>query len=131
MTIRALRETDLPAVAAIQAATPHAAQWPPVSYLTRESYVAEHESAVVGFLVLLPLPPDEAEVLNIAVAPDFQRLGIGRALLKATAARTLFLEVRESNAAARAFYQSLGFRQTGRRRGYYHHPAEDAILMSR
>jgi ribosomal-protein-alanine N-acetyltransferase len=124
-------EADLPAVAAIQAATPHAAQWPPASYLTRESWVAELNGVVIGFLVLLPLPPGEAEVLNIAVSPDFQRRGVGRALLNRASPRTLHLEVRESNAAARAFYQSLGFQETGRRRAYYQHPSEDAILLSR
>lgn len=131
MTVRPMREADLPAVAEIQAANPQAAHWPPASYLARESYVAELNGAVVGFLVLLPLAPDEAEVLNIAVSPDFQRRGIGRALLDQAAARTLHLEVRESNAAARAFYQSLGFKATGRRRAYYQHPSEDAILLSR
>lgn len=130
MTVRPLREEDLPAVTAIQAASPHAAQWPPASYLSRESWVAELNGSVVAFLVLLPLPPDEAEVLNIAVSPDFRRRGIGRALLNHAAARTLHLEVRASNAAARAFYHSLGFKETGRRRAYYRRPSEDAILMS-
>ena len=45
--------------------------------------------------------------------------------------RALYLEVRDSNAAARALYGSLGFTQVGRRRGYYQHPTEDALLLRR
>ena len=41
----------------------------------------------------------------------------------------LFLEVRASNTAAKNLYKSLGFLETGVRRGYYHGPAEDALLM--
>ena len=45
--------------------------------------------------------------------------------------RSLYLEVRESNSAARALYAALGFQQVGRRRGYYQHPSEDALLLKR
>ena len=45
--------------------------------------------------------------------------------------RALYLEVRESNSAARALYESLGFEQVGRRRGYYQYPSEDALLLRR
>ncbi len=131
MMIRPMRADDLAAVAAIQSRSPHAAQWNPRDYLSRESYVAEIESAVAGFLVLLPLGSDEAEVLNIAVAAEFLRRGVGRALLAQAAARTLHLEVRASNAGAIAFYRALGFTESGRRRAYYRDPLEDAMLMSR
>jgi ribosomal-protein-alanine N-acetyltransferase len=43
----------------------------------------------------------------------------------------VFLEVRESNAAARTLYENAGFEQTGRRRSYYTSPLEDAILYRR
>jgi len=131
MTIRPMRPDDLAAVAAIQAQNPHAAQWNPEDYLSRESYVAEIENTLVGFLVLLPLGPAEAEILNIAISPAFRRRGIGRALLSQAAGRTLHLEVRASNAGTLAFYRALGFLESGRRRAYYRQPPEDAILMSR
>jgi ribosomal-protein-alanine N-acetyltransferase len=131
MTIRPLQASDLAAVAAIQAAHAEAAQWDPADYLSRESYVAEIDNALAGFLVLLPLGKNEAEVLNIAVSPAFMRRGVGRALLALAAGRTLHLEVRASNANAFAFYRALGFIESGRRRAYYREPTEDAILMSR
>jgi [ribosomal protein S18]-alanine N-acetyltransferase len=80
------------------------------------------------------LPPDW-ELENIAIAPQERRKGLGKYLLEAllAAARRsnsvgVFLEVRESNTAARSFYQKAGFEQTGRRRSYYANPVEDAVL---
>jgi ribosomal-protein-alanine acetyltransferase len=80
----------------------------------------------------------EAEILNLAVAPAWQGKGIGRRLMEralqeavSAGVKRVFLEVRESNARARAFYLRLGFAEAGRRRGYYQHPAEDALLLSR
>jgi ribosomal-protein-alanine N-acetyltransferase len=89
---------------------------------------------VVGFLVARHLSP-EWELENVVVSSPVQRQGIGRSLLEALVARAretnsdaMFLEVRESNAPARALYDSSGFRQTGRRKSYYTNPLEDAIL---
>lgn len=79
---------------------------------------------------------DEAELLNIAVAPAARRRGIGVALLRAAmetcraaGAEWMLLEVREANVAARALYERHGFTPVGRRAGYYHSPREDAIVM--
>ena len=90
-----------------------------------------------GYVVALVVGP-EAEIADLAVAPDSRRRGIGRALLErvsseltARGVRTLFLEVRESNRAARTLYESSGFRSVGRRRGYYRQPVEDALLLKR
>lgn len=81
---------------------------------------------------------DEGDLANIAVDPDFRNRGLGKALLTALCreaegfgAKRLFLEVRESNEAARALYASLGFCQTGRRKNYYVNPREDAIIMQK
>ncbi|TKI08626.1 ribosomal protein S18-alanine N-acetyltransferase [Martelella alba] len=82
---------------------------------------------------------DEATLFNIAVHPDFQRRGLGRALLEHLIGEleqrdilTLWLEVRQSNIAAIALYRSLGFNDVTVRRDYY--PAavgrEDAIVMA-
>ena len=75
--------------------------------------------------------PQEVEILNLAVAPQFRRQGIGQALLAAEIVRggLYFLEVRESNKAAQALYQKLGFVEVSRRPGYYTNPDEPAIVM--
>jgi ribosomal-protein-alanine N-acetyltransferase len=87
-----------------------------------------------GF-VLARVAGDEAEILTLAVVPDARRRGIGAALLRETAgcarvmgARTMFLEVSESNAAAIALYTRAGFREAGRRRSYYG-PSDDALIL--
>ena len=78
----------------------------------------------------------EAQIYNIAIAPEFRRAGIGEALLRHMIARAeedgcvlVTLEVRGSNEAAMALYTKLGFREVGRRRGYYSKGGEDAVLM--
>ena len=79
---------------------------------------------------------DETDMMNLAVAPRFRRQGVGEALVNALEAslkdygsRCLTLEVRDSNAAARALYAKLGFVEIGRRRGYYRDPREDALIL--
>jgi ribosomal-protein-alanine N-acetyltransferase len=92
---------------------------------------------VLGYVVALVVGP-EAEIADLAVTPDARRLGIGRALLEEVIAevaiagvRTVYLEVRESNHAARTLYASKGFAPVGRRRGYYRSPVEDALVLRR
>ena len=79
---------------------------------------------------------DEAEILNLGVAPPRRQHGLGRALVEAMlglladlAVVNVFLEVRESNAVARRMYAALGFAEVGRRRGYYRLPTEDAVVL--
>jgi ribosomal-protein-alanine N-acetyltransferase len=81
---------------------------------------------------------DELHVHNLAVAPEARRRGLARRLLALAleiaarnGARAAHLEVRESNAAARALYRAMGFAEEGRRRDYYSSPTEDAILLTR
>ena len=78
---------------------------------------------------------DEVHLLNLAVHQGRRGHGIGRALVEAVIgearamrARTMFLEVRAGNQAARRLYRQLGFRDLGVRRGYYG-PGQDAIVM--
>lgn len=79
----------------------------------------------------------ETDILTVAVAPAARRSGVGRQLMAALFAAlaqesdAVFLEVRESNAAARALYASLGFAEIGVRRGYYKLPTEDAVLYKK
>jgi len=97
--------------------------------------VAEEEVSVAGYVVALDAA-DEGEILNLAVAEGGRRRGLGRALVEAIVAalsergvRQIYLEVRESNAAARALYAAFGFKDVGRRQAYYRRPVEDAIVL--
>ena len=97
--------------------------------------VAEQQGKVAGYVVALDAA-DEGEILNLAVAEGGRRRGLGRALVEAITAalsergvRQVYLEVRESNAAARALYAGFGFKDVGRRKGYYRRPVEDAIVL--
>lgn len=154
MNIRAANVSDLPAVLRLERACPAAAHWTESHY--RDALVAAgggperlflvaspapdpstatpEEPALSGFLVARYLAP-EWELENIVVAEDARRRGIGRQLLSALMARAreansqfVFLEVRESNLPARALYEKAGFREAGRRKGYYTNPPENAIL---
>ena len=97
--------------------------------------VAAAPDGVAGYVIAQDAA-DEGEILNLAVAPRRHRGGIGRALveralatLAGRGASRVFLEVRESNTAARALYAALGFGEVGRRRRYYQRPVEDAIVL--
>jgi ribosomal-protein-alanine acetyltransferase len=76
------------------------------------------------------------EILNLAVAPELRRRGMGGALLeegllafRERDASEVFLEVRESNHSARALYLARGFRPVGQRAAYYRNPREDALVL--
>jgi len=80
---------------------------------------------------------DEGSVTDVAVFPQSRRKGVGRALVRMLKDRSrehclsfLTLEVRASNQAAIALYQSEGFLPVGRRRDFYRSPTEDAVLMT-
>jgi ribosomal-protein-alanine N-acetyltransferase len=95
--------------------------------------LAEDATAPLGFL-LARLAADEAEILSMAVSPSARREGQGSRLLEAGLARMqeggarhAHLEVAEDNAAAIALYHAFGFRQVGRRKGYYGRSGTEAI----
>lgn len=102
--------------------------------------VAELEGKMIGYAVLMQ-GFDDAELLDIGIAAAQQRMGWGRKLLQAMLAlahqlgrQRVVLEVRASNLAAIALYQSMGFVEIGLRRDYYpveNGGREDAILMGR
>ena len=99
--------------------------------------VAETGDTIGGYVVALDAA-DEGEILNLAVAPAGRRNGLGRALVEeilealvARGVRQVYLEVRESNAPARALYAAQEFREVGRRKQYYRRPVEDAIVLRR
>lgn len=79
---------------------------------------------------------DQAELGNVAVAPEARQRGLGRMLVRgalqraqARGARECYLEVRQSNATAQRIYRALGFSPIGVRRRYYAEPIEDAVVM--
>jgi [ribosomal protein S18]-alanine N-acetyltransferase len=95
------------------------------------------DGALSGFLVARCVA-HEWELENIVTAPQARRKGLGKRLLVAllehareTKCEAVFLEVRESNIAARRLYEQAGFQQTGRRKSYYANPLEDAVLYRR
>ncbi|MCX4370577.1 MAG: ribosomal protein S18-alanine N-acetyltransferase [Dysosmobacter sp.] len=99
--------------------------------------VALDERGAVAGYAGMQVVLDEGYVLNIAVRPDCRRQGVAGRLLQvfldfARGNRLSFLtlEVRASNYAAIALYGSRGFRGVGRRKNYYEHPKEDAVLMT-
>jgi ribosomal-protein-alanine N-acetyltransferase len=92
----------------------------------------------VGGYSVLSRSADEAELLNLAVAGSVRGQGIGAALVEQAVADAtewgawaIFLEVRASNAAALGLYRRAGFREVGRRKGYYRRPSEDALILRR
>lgn len=97
--------------------------------------VAQEAGAVVGYVGSQSVL-GEADMMNLAVHPEYRRLGIARKLvleliaqLKAKGSHILVLEVRASNEPAIKLYTELGFTQVGRRPNYYFKPKEDALIL--
>lgn len=151
LTVRAAGPADVTRVQAIAAANPTAPQWTPDQFaeillpnesaVTRVLLVGLQGADVVGFVVVSALThvyPVEAELESIAVAPEWQRQGVGKALLEAAVGwadsvgtADLRLEVRTGNVSARRLYEQSGFDVEGVRRRYYANPVEDAVCMNR
>jgi ribosomal-protein-alanine N-acetyltransferase len=79
---------------------------------------------------------DEGQITNIATHPSYRKRGLGRAVVNALSEyaqengiSNVYLEVRESNAAARRLYAVCGYTEIGQRRRFYRDPVEDAVLM--
>ena len=76
---------------------------------------------------------EEADMLNLAVKPEYRRQGLGRRLVEELIqqldAHSLTLEVRMTNEPAKTLYDSMGFKQVGLRRNYYEKPKEDALIL--
>lgn len=142
MEIRRMTLEDLPAVVALDTLS-FTLPWPERSFrfeLTdnpaSRCWVAELDDRIVGMIVAWLLV-DEAHIATLATHPEHRRQGIARNLLtyalrymSKEGAVTSFLEVRESNLAAREMYRRFGYEEVGRRKRYYKDNGEDAILMT-
>lgn len=142
VTIRPVRGTDLLRIAEIESAA-FADPWP-VDLLAIELVhpqaillAASHDRGPVAGYIAIRHAVGEAEILRVAVDPAERRQGLARALIEAGLARLrrvdveiCHLEVRVDNLGAIALYESLGFAQTGRRRGYYRN-GTDAVLYAK
>ena len=138
--IRGIQPADVPAVLQIQADSPDASCWLAQDYERAcdgsfHGVVAVWGGLLAGFLVAR-LDEEEVEILNLAVHTGLRRRGIATRLLgevlhqaRRRAAKNCFLEVRHTNAAGIELYLRHGFRQVGRRPGYYSDPPADAILF--
>ena len=141
VTIEPALRIDLPLIAQLEKAA-FSDPWSPASFESvmdePAAYIAVARAAterILGYVVAW-FAADEGEIANLAVREPTRRQGIGASLLDAAlsegrrrGALNMYLEVRESNDAARRLYASRGFAELGRRRGYYRRPVEDAIVL--
>ena len=140
--LRDMRDSDLAEVTRIEEAT-QVTPWSRAVFADcikagYECQVIARDNQVAGFQIFSRVL-DEAHLLNIAVAPAFQRQGLARESLCVAFERLrrldtgfVYLEVRASNHGARVLYERLGFGVTGQRKEYYRKPGgrEDAVLMT-
>jgi len=145
LSIRPADSTDLLAMLAIEKHAATAAHWSIEQYealfrasgqiaLIVQEETQQEKAQVQGFIIARAIGV-EWEIENIALAGPARRRGLGTRLLgefldlaRAQGAEAVFLEVRESNRAARALYEKWSFMRSGRRQKYYKDPEEDAIL---
>lgn len=142
VTVRAATVDDVPRIHELETVA-FSDPWTPDSFRSMIAQplviatVAEQGGGIVGYCIAWAIG-DEAELVNLCVAPAVRGTGLGGRLLDDLLASldtrggaTVYLEVRDSNEAAQALYRGRGFLASGRRKGYYRHPAEDAVIMRR
>jgi len=142
MQIRPMTRNDCEQVAAIEAAS-FSMPWSLRAFtdtVGKENFryfVAEDAGEILGYCGFL-FVLDEAEIPNVCVKASARQHGVGKQMMKVLLEEAknlgismLFLEVRESNTAARTLYRSLGFEEDGIRKNFYEQPVENAVLMSK
>jgi [ribosomal protein S18]-alanine N-acetyltransferase len=146
--VRPARSQDVPRLMEIASHSPTAARWNLPAYAKLfapgtppglAGLVIEEDGQTMGFLVgrsVDALGEHEWEIENVAVSGPARRRGLGSRLLgefvrmvRERGGREVFLEVRESNLAARKLYEKWAFVEAGRRKAYYQDPAEDALIL--
>jgi [ribosomal protein S18]-alanine N-acetyltransferase len=137
--VRPMTSGDVTAAHAVLKECPEASIWSKENLLASASggiaLVAELDGGFAGILIGR-VAADELEIQNLAVGSAWRRRGAATQLVTDAVARALsagakqvYLEVRASNEAAIALYTQMGFRECGRRPGYYRDPLEDAVLF--
>jgi len=140
VAIRTAGLNDVPAILDLEQQAPGASHWTSGQYNkllgSGVVLVAEEAGELCGFIGA-QVVAGEWEIENLVVAARVLRRGTASELMRELirraqneAALAILLEVRESNLPARGLYEKHGFREVGRRRGYYADPAEDAILYA-
>jgi ribosomal-protein-alanine N-acetyltransferase len=141
LVVRPAAATDVPGVVAIEREA-FTQPWNRASFVDLVSapeaifLVADGQDGALAAFAIVYVAADQSELANLAVAKRARGNGLGRHVLekvmesaRARGARHMFLEVRESNAAAQALYTSVGFHAVARRRHYYQEPVEDALVL--
>ncbi len=142
MEIESMKEAQVPQIAALERVC-FSDPWSEKSILSElenplscwlVAMDGERLAGYVGSQTVL----GETDMMNLAVDPDYRRKGLGKELilslieaLRQRESRCLTLEVRDSNAPARALYEGLGFQEIGRRKNYYRNPKEDALIYKK
>ena len=141
--LRPATPADIPALLVLERSEPSAAHWNELAYQqlfseeTGRVTIVIEDDYVRGFLVAHAVGA-EWEIENLVIAYKQQRQGLGSRLVQEILDRAqtqgtqaVFLDVRESNQAARGLYSRLGFAESGRRKSYYGSPEEDALLYKK
>jgi ribosomal-protein-alanine N-acetyltransferase len=143
LAYRSMRAEDVDGVMAVEKAI-YPFPWTAGNFVDSltsgyDAWICLQDGVMVGYAVMM-MVVDEAHLLNISIAAEHQRAGLGSELLefmfataKAKGATRMLLEVRPSNVSGSALYRRFGFVEIGRRRDYYpaHGGREDAIVMER
>jgi len=142
LIIRPATPADIPAMMALEKHAATASHWSAAQYQTvfassgprRVALLIEDDARIEGFLVARGLDR-EWQIENVAVAGPARRRGLGTRLLgefldlaRREGGDAVFLEVRESNRAARRLYEKWAFQESGQRNRYYRNPEEDALV---
>ena len=144
MLIRAAVPRDIPQIMTLAGQSDPAAHWSAREYEAlfapdrpeRIALVAERLPEGIAAFVMARCVVEEWEIENVVVGREFRRQGIALSMMeellreaRQRGIAAILLEVRESNAAARALYKKIGFNEAGRRPRYYTQPEEDALLL--
>lgn len=138
LTLRRMRREDLSAVLELEN-TAFSDPWPPEAFsddIIDTGWLLLKDETLIGYTFVI-IVIDECSLINVAVSPAFQQKGYGLFMMrelisrfyKEQKIRYYYLDVRSSNIPAQRLYTRLGFKQLGIRKGYYHKPPEDAIVM--